>query len=188
MLLLKPRMEDRQFQRKAIYILRENIRTLLDARREDQQALARHCGHDKSWINKFLNEGRGVTLKDFDKIATFFGIETYQLFQPGISRLTERRLSGDRRTSAERRVGHQGRELAALRTELNKLPAGAHGSTAAHTAASDPTQRAIDVAIQRFAREIHALQSGRQTPTDGPRGAGVSRDRRKTRRSVSKPA
>lgn len=58
-LLLKPRMEDRQFQRKAIYVLRENIRVLLDARKEDQQTLARYCGHDKSWINKFLNEGRG---------------------------------------------------------------------------------------------------------------------------------
>src|SRR5678816_4275505 len=95
---LQAHMKDPQVQLKAIYVLRENIRKLLDARKEDQQTLARWCGHDKSWINKFLNEGRGVTLKDFDRIATFFGLETYQLFQPGISMLTERRTAIERRS------------------------------------------------------------------------------------------
>ncbi len=121
-LLLSHRMDSAQFQRKAAHVLAENVRTLLDARKEDQQTLARWCGHDKSWINKFLNGGRGVTLKDFDKIATFFGLETYQLFQPGIARLTERRSGIDRRTAQERRVGHTLRLLSSLRTELNKVP------------------------------------------------------------------
>jgi hypothetical protein len=39
-----------------------------------------------------------------DAFADYFGIETYQLFQPGISQLTERRSGGDRRATADRRV------------------------------------------------------------------------------------
>lgn len=188
MLPMWPMMNDRQFQRKAAHILRENVRVLLDARKEEQIALARHCGHDKSWINKFLNEGRGVTLKDFDKIASFFGVETYQLFQPGISRLTERRIGADRRAGDERRVGHQGRALAMLRTELNKLPAVAHGSSSAHSPALNPTQVAMQRLVERFTREAVAIQSGGQAAMAGAGGAGVVEDRRKRRRSVPKPA
>ena len=76
------------YSRKALYVIRENIRSLLVARKEDQAALAQHCGHDRSWLNKFLNSGRGIQLKDLDLIAGFFGIEPYQLFQPGISSLS----------------------------------------------------------------------------------------------------
>jgi hypothetical protein len=95
---------------------------LLAARQESQTTLARWCGHDKSWLNKFLNEGRGLQLVDLDKIAAFFGVEPYQLFQPGIGRLTERRVNPDRRSGRERRVGHTGRLVESLRTEVNKVP------------------------------------------------------------------
>jgi hypothetical protein len=177
-------MEDRQFNLKAVYVLRENIRKLLEARHEDQQTLARWCRHDKSWINKFLNEGRGVTLKDFDKIASFFGVETYQLFQPGISTLTERRSGLDRRSAYERRVGHAGRQLAELRTEVNKHPAVAssmHGTpTTPRPSASAPEVRRI---LERAAAELFAVQSGQQTPTPRARRPKLPRRDRPIRRS-----
>lgn len=90
----------------AISLLRQNISAILVARRESQTALARWLGKDRSWINKFLNGHREVQLKDLDRIADFFGIEAYQLFQPGISHLTERRKKSDRRSGLDRRQGH----------------------------------------------------------------------------------
>lgn len=176
---------------RAVIILRENLQILMERRGVDQPSLARWCGHKKSWINKFLNDKTGkkeLQLKDLDRISDVLGVLPYQLFQPGMSNRVERRFAADRRGTPERRIGPQGRELAGLRTELGKLPAVAHGSALAHSAAPDPVQHAIDLAVQRFAREIHALQSGRQAPDTGPTGARVPKDRRKHRRSVSKPA
>lgn len=173
---------------RALYLLRENIGALLAARKESQASLAQYCGHQKAWINKFLNDqdavqGRGVSIPDLDKIAGFFGLQTFQLFQPGISALTERRSAADRRMGHERRIGHSGRQLAGLRAELNKLPAiaSAHGSqTAARPSALPP---AIQRIIAEAERQIHAYSVGQQTPTHGPTRAAKSRRHRKSRRS-----
>lgn len=93
--------------------MRNNISALLSARRDSQADLASWLKHSRSWINKFLNGERQVQLKDLDRIADFFGIATYQLFQPGVSQLTERRIQ-ERRKRPDRRIGHQQRELHAL--------------------------------------------------------------------------
>lgn len=93
----------------ALYLLRRNITALLLARKESQQSLAFSLGHHKTWLNKFLNGDREIQFKDLDKIADFFGISAYQLFQPGIADLTERRSGKDRRSGRERRIGHTGR-------------------------------------------------------------------------------
>ena len=53
---------------------------------------------------------RGVPLKHLDRIADFFGIATYQLLQPGISPLTERRSGRERRTGHDRRVSMAGQK------------------------------------------------------------------------------
>jgi transcriptional regulator with XRE-family HTH domain len=98
-------------------LLRENIKALLRARKEDASTLARSLGHEKSWINKILNGHREMQVEDFDRVADFFGIATYQLFQPGISQLTERRLT-QRRRGRERRIGHQARELRSLEAAI----------------------------------------------------------------------
>lgn len=98
---------------RAPIIMRNNIQALLHARKESQSDLASWLKHSRSWINKFLNGERQVQLKDLDRIADFFGLATYQLFQPGISQLTERRR-GDRRKTQDRRIGHQHRELRAV--------------------------------------------------------------------------
>lgn len=91
---------------KATRILAENISHLLRARGESQHSLAFWCGHSDVWLSKFLKHEREVQLKDLDRIADFFGIATYQLFQPGISPITERRKSGERRSGHDRRVSH----------------------------------------------------------------------------------
>lgn len=126
-------MASRRPDLKPLYLLRENIRYLLDKRKESQTALAHACGHQKAWINKFLQDtkivagrkvpnDREVSIVDMGKIAEFFGLYVYQLFQPGISAMTERRTATDRRSGQERRIGHAGRQLATLRAEVDKVP------------------------------------------------------------------
>ena len=160
-----------QFSRKALVVLRENVKTLLYARREDQAELARHCGHDKSWINKILNEGRGMQLDDLDKVASFFGIEPYQLFQPGISRLTERRRGGDRRTGLDRRVGHTGRLLTQLRMQLNKSPRHStpldRGGDRESPSISDEEAAILAEAERRLADLHHRARQQDATPGGG---------------------
>lgn len=106
---------------KATYLLRRNIEALLQARKETQTSLAFAIGHKKSWINKFLNGTRQLQLKDLDRIADFFGLATYQLFQPGISSLTERRKLKDRRSGQDRRISRAQREMISVTGEIEKL-------------------------------------------------------------------
>lgn len=94
---------------KSTRLLRHNIDQLLKARGQTRHDLAFWCRRTDAWISKILSEkeddqARGVPLKYLDRIADFFGIATYQLFQPGISALTERRKSGERRKYTDRRI------------------------------------------------------------------------------------
>lgn len=89
---------------KAERILADNISTLLRARGQSQHDLAQWCRHSDVWLSKFLRHEREIQLKDLDRVADFFGIATYQLFQPGISPLTERRKGGERRSGRDRRI------------------------------------------------------------------------------------
>lgn len=93
---------------KANYLLVQNVRSLLAARGEDAKALALWAGHKPAWLSKILSGDRGVKLSDLDKIADFFGLTVAQLFQHGISPLTERRKS-DRRSGTDRRSGQDRR-------------------------------------------------------------------------------
>ena len=90
---------------KATYLLKQNIDTMLKARGQTRHDLAMWCRRSDPWLSKlFTDENRNIPLKYLDRIADFFGIATYQLFQPGISPLTERRKSADRRSGQDRRV------------------------------------------------------------------------------------
>lgn len=111
--------DTRQLAMKSPALLRAHIADLLMIRKEDQQALARYCGHERSWINKVINGHRELQIQDLDRIADFFGIATYQLFQPGISPISERRERKDRRQGQERRIGHQQRELHNVAEDMN---------------------------------------------------------------------
>lgn len=92
---------------RADILLTRNIRALLDRRGINDKDLAVWCGHDGPWLSKIMKNQRGIQLQDLGKIADFFGLTVSQLFQPGISALTERRRH-NRRTGIERR-SHQDR-------------------------------------------------------------------------------
>jgi hypothetical protein len=89
-------------------LLKHNIDALLKARHQTRHDLAQWCRRSDAWLSKILSDNpgdqaRGLPLKYLDRIADFFGIASYQLFQPGISPLMERR-KGDRRSGRDRRV------------------------------------------------------------------------------------
>lgn len=92
---------------KALPLLKQNIEALLRARHQDQKDLAQWCRRSKAWLSAALtNEDRGIPVKYLDRIADFFGLATYQLFQPGITPLTERRSKIPRRSGRDRRISN----------------------------------------------------------------------------------
>ena len=101
---------------RADIILRENIRSLLHARRVDAQDLAQWCGHQPAWLSKILDGSRGVQMDDVGKVADFFGLTVAELLSHGISPFLERRHAPrrggtDRRTLADRRRPQEGGRL-----------------------------------------------------------------------------
>ena len=106
---------------KAVRVLSENIQALLRARHQSQHDLAQWCRHSDPWLSAFISGKREIQLADLDRIADFFGIATYQLFQPGISQLTERRTHQDRRSGRDRRISHAQRQMVAVQAEMDRL-------------------------------------------------------------------
>lgn len=105
--------------KRAHEVLKENVRALMAARHVRQVDLALWCGHGKSWVNKWLNGEREIQFRDLDRLADFFGLLPHQLFTPGISPLTERRLGTDRRKGHDRRTSTASKlGLEAKRPEL----------------------------------------------------------------------
>lgn len=103
-------------------LLKHNIDALLTGRRQNRKDLADWCRRSESWISKiFSSPKREIPLKYLDRIADFFGLATYQLFQPGISELTERRVHSDRRTGRDRRQSHAQRVMFDVGQELARL-------------------------------------------------------------------
>jgi lambda repressor-like predicted transcriptional regulator len=89
---------------KSSVLLRHNIDALLKKRGQSRRDLAQWCRRSESWLSQiFTKPERDLPLKYLDRIADFFGIDTFQLFQPGISPLLERRKR-DRRSGRDRRL------------------------------------------------------------------------------------
>jgi hypothetical protein len=88
--------------------MKQNVSALLKGRHLTQKDLAMWCRKSESWASKILdlNSTREFPLKYWDRIADFFGVATYQLLQPGISAVTERRRT-QRRSAQERRVSRR---------------------------------------------------------------------------------
>lgn len=106
---------------KATFLLKHNITTMLKARGQTRHDLAFYCRRSDAWLSKLMSdENRNVPVKYFDRIADFFGIATYQLFQPGISPLTERRRGSDRRSGQDRRISAKVRRTA--ETAIRQIP------------------------------------------------------------------
>jgi hypothetical protein len=125
----------------ALTLLRRNIEALLEGRKESQTTLAFALSHDKSWLNKFLRGSREIQFSDLDKIAQFIGVATYQLFQPGISALTERRSQLARRSGRDRRVGHSVRAVLETREEVER--GHGHGAVSRSVAEIETTVRHV---------------------------------------------
>jgi hypothetical protein len=86
-------------------LMKSNVDALLRARGQSRKDLAIWCRKTESWISKIMGEEqREFPMKYFDRIADFFGIATYQLLQPGITPLTERRSKLPRRSGQDRRI------------------------------------------------------------------------------------
>lgn len=155
---------------KATYLLKRNIEALLAARHQSQHDLAVWCRRSDAWISKILSDTsnpkaeRGVPLRDLDRIADFFGIAAYQLFQPGISPLTERRKVADRRSGRDRR-------LSAMNQQVRESLASAVATLTAEDVADLIRWRTLDAESRATLRtEIHALaRSERQTAARAPR-------------------
>lgn len=88
-------------------LMKQNVDALLRARGQTRKDLAVWCRKTESWISKIMKEERReFPMKYFDRIADFFGLATYQLLQPGLSPMTERRTKVPRRTLKDRRVSN----------------------------------------------------------------------------------
>lgn len=151
---------------KAIYLLKQNIDTLLRARGQSQHDLAVWCRRTDAWLSKILRESagegrkeRGLPLKYLDRIADFFGLSAFQLFQPGIAPLTERRR-------AERRSGQDRRIDAAVRSTADATGIAADDLSLIreiNALTVDERRR-----IQHFVRVTRIGRSTGPAPTDPP--------------------
>jgi transcriptional regulator with XRE-family HTH domain len=153
---------------KALEQLRQNIETLLRVRKEDQKTLALAIGVHPTTINKFLKRTRELQLADLDKVADFFGIATYQLFQPGISSLSERRQF-ERRGGRERRIGHahRGMHVAAQDIQAHRP----HRKDAPHVVVAPPPSPAaaeLKRVIADFERLASRLLAGAESGGQAP--------------------
>ena len=89
---------------KANFLMKSNVQALLTGRHLTREDLSKWCRREVSWASKILGDpGRWFPMKYWDRISDFFGVDTYQLIQPGISALTERRQR-DRRSIQDRRL------------------------------------------------------------------------------------
>ena len=173
---------------KASVLLRQNIKAILKARGQTAHDLALWCRMDDSWISKILSDGpedraKGIPLKHLDRIADFFGIATYQLFQPGSSPLTERRSGHDRRSGMDRRIS--GPRLDLPRSPARRIavtPEDEGILAELHALDYDTYQRVkawITVAKLGVGSGRKTAPPAEASPADAPRSSGVRRPRGK---------
>jgi DNA-binding Xre family transcriptional regulator len=93
-----------------VVLVKFNIDALLHQRGLTRKDLAQWCQRSESWISKiFRNPVKQLPAQYWDRIADCFGLATYQLLQPGISKMTERRNPRQRRSGRDRRISHASR-------------------------------------------------------------------------------
>lgn len=145
---------------KAKQLLKHNIDTLLRARGQTRHDLAMWCRRDDSWLSKIMDQGkdRNIQLAYLDRIADFFGIATYQLFQPGISPLTERRVHGDRRSGRDRRLSRA--------LPLSQKPGDVDLMELIRALSREGRQQVIEVAAHVLNDELQVWRA--KGPTDDP--------------------
>lgn len=138
---------------KATRLLAENIVALLDRENFKQHDLAQWCRKSDPWVSQFLRGERNWQLDDLDRVADMFGLQTYQLFLPGVAQRTERRSGIERRSVKTRRVGQAQQFIMNTAKEIDdkhprrRLP---------HVAASSPLMEAIDRIVTDANKRITA--------------------------------
>ena len=135
---------------KAVVQLRENLKGLLVSFKVNQKDLAHAIGRHPTTLNKFLQGTRELQFEDVDQIADFFGLKVYELFQPGGSRLTDRRSGLERRQGKERRIGPAHRMMQTVAADVKKLWQNGHPSHAATDAPSIAAQTALEELVSEF--------------------------------------
>jgi hypothetical protein len=166
----------------ATRLLKSNIDALLRARRQTRHDLAMWCRRSDPWLSKILSESptdqaRGVPLKYLDRIADFFGLAAYQLLQPGLTGLLERR-------KAERRSGRD-RRLSALNQKVRQSLSEAVASLSPADIADMIRLKTLSVESRDVLREAMqaAERSEQQAVRRGrtPRAAGTAATAASTR-------
>ena len=183
---------------KAHRLVADNVSAMLRARGQSQHDLAQWCHRSDVWVSQFIHGERMWQLDDLDRIADFFGIATYQLFQPGISPLTERRTTASRRSGRERRVGHAHRLVLGLASSIDPyrdpalLSRPAATETSHHGGIDPKIKEELRQLTHDFEARVDALFSAtdarRQIATAGAGSAAASRRRRSARRPDPKKA
>lgn len=158
---------------KANLLLKHNIDTLLKARhqtRRDLAAWVRQSLDPKKidpWISQiFTNPDREFQMKYLDRMADFFGIAVYQLFQPGISPLTERRSGTERRRVKDRRIS------AAV---LSEKPGDVDVMSLIRTLSTAGRQKALEHLVDLVNKELRGLRTGESDDGAPDRTPGTSR-------------
>lgn len=161
---------------KARLLLARNIHAVLTARGEDQSGIARWCRRKPSWMNKILAGKRPMHIDDFDRVADYLGLSVYQLFQPGISALTERRKRPERRTGRDRRVGHAQRIVALQAPRPQVIP---------DEAATVPTAaNELHALVSEFSDRLNRLLEAEDARGQAPRTRKTLSPSRSRRRAV----
>ena len=158
---------------KANLLLKHNIDTLLKARhqtRRDLAAWVRQSLDPKKidpWISQiFTNPDREFQMKYLDRMADFFGIAVYQLFQPGISPLTERRSGTERRQRSDRRIS------AAV---LSEKPGDVDVMSLIRALSTAGRQRALRHLVDLVNDELRGPRARESPPDESGRTLGKSR-------------
>jgi hypothetical protein len=171
---------------KAARRLAANVSALLAARRDTQHDLAQWCRKSDPWVSQFLRGERNWMLEDLDRVADFFGIATYQLFQPGISALTERRVGADRRSQRERRIGHSQRVMLDVAAEVDAHRPRRKGAHVAVVAAS-PQMAALAKLTEDYERRVSALLTQAESRGQAPAARPPIAETRARRRAARGP-
>lgn len=88
----------------ATEILRRRVSALLQFSGRTRKDFAIYVGKSPSWATEFFQGRHGVTLRDLDRVARFFGVSVPQLFEIDGHRFRERRVA-QRRSGQQRRSG-----------------------------------------------------------------------------------
>jgi hypothetical protein len=162
---------------KAARILSENVAALLRLKGYKQTDLAQWCKRSDPWVSQFLRGERTWQLDDLDKVADFFGLNTYDLFRPGIAQRTDRR-SGQRRVIKDRRVRHDVRMAQQLEAQIETARPHRKDLDGDRSTAAAAQARQLHALIADFARRVSTLipstDTGGQTPSPRARRATIS--------------